>query len=331
MFNPKKKLPEDSVADSAVHQDLIVHNMPRQALDGPAVSPSSQSDEGFNPPPPATNNFKMVGLVIIFGGLVFIGGLAYLSYRFIIKPTAGISPTVETTPAAKTVATTTAVAPIAAPETAEITTTTPIVLEVASTTAATTTDGTVISAPLIPVVDTDGDGLNDEEEAVLGTAATSTDTNGNSYADLVEVNNNYNPAGTGRLSANANLTVYTDKNYGYQILYPKNWPVKILNEAAMAFTAPDNSLLQISVQDNDTNQDILSWYRDNFAPATIPADRLVVKDGWQGVMSDDQLYFYLADPVQKKIFVLQYIPVVDNRLAYPNIFKLMIDSFVVKK
>ncbi len=47
--------------------------------------------------------------------------------------------------------------------------------------------------------DTDGDGLNDEDEAQYGTDPENKDTDGDSYADGDEVAHGYNPLGSGKL------------------------------------------------------------------------------------------------------------------------------------
>jgi len=50
-------------------------------------------------------------------------------------------------------------------------------------------------------VDTDGDGLSDENESALGSNARSSDSNSNGVTDGDEVKAGYNPAGTGRLTS----------------------------------------------------------------------------------------------------------------------------------
>ena len=183
---------------------------------------------------------------------------------------------------------------------------------------------------LPPIIDSDRDGLNDNEEILLGTNANSSDSNGNSYSDLTEVNNNYNPAGSGRLIANSNLAKYTSSVIGYEILYPKSWTLKSLNnDATVIFTMPDDSLIQISVQDNPDHAGILSWYEDSFPGVTVAYDKLKSTDSWDGVMGEDNLNFYLTDKKHDNIFVISYIPAVGNYIAYPKVFELMINSFLI--
>jgi hypothetical protein len=215
------------------------------------------------------------------------------------------------------------------------TTPAPVAVDLATTTATTTATSTLstdnrasnISAP----ADTDGDGLNDLEEAVLGTSATSSDTNHNSYTDLVEVLNNHNPLGAGLLSADPNLATYADKTVGYTILYPKAWPTQsVNNDATIIFTAPDNSLIQVSMQSNTTQADILTWYEGLFPNVTVGYDQIQSTATWDGIMGADNLNFYLTDKKHANVLVVSYIPAVTGNITYPNIFKMMINSLVIK-
>jgi hypothetical protein len=343
MFNKNKKIiPEPATSQEVSSPDLIIHNMPSPAkLSGTGFSRKAPvSSSASLIPSAAGNNFKTVGLLIIVLGLVVIGAIVYLSYRFIIKPTAGQPNAPVTITATSSEAETKINAPVAAPiltPPADLSTATPAILDLAATTSSSTEivmneessgrDG----SNLPPLLDSDNDGLGEEEETVLGTSPVSADSNGNGYPDLVEVNNNYNPAGTGRLDANGNLTGYDDKVFGYHLLSPKIWPVSSLNnDATTVFTAPDDSLIQISVQDNPDKASILSWYEESFPEETVGYDRLKTADTWDGIMGRDNLNFYLVDKDHKNILVISYIPAVSGRLTYPNIFRLMINSLAFR-
>jgi len=53
-------------------------------------------------------------------------------------------------------------------------------------------------------------------------------------------------------------------------------------------------------------------------------------DRWEGIAGDDGLNFYLTDQERQFIYVISYIPSDERRLAYPNIFQLMINSLQIK-
>ena len=347
MFGNKNKKPKiEQELASKVNQDLVVRNMPnfnKVSSSRPAPSINQLSEHSaLSNLSPVKHNFKAVGLVIIVGGVILIGGLVYASYVYIIKPQASknSTPPPVVTPAKTSIVDTldevrpTTTEAIIMATTSELTIATTSDNSVASSSASSTMNEELLGKTNIdvpPLLDSDSDGLSDEEELVLGTNAQIADTNGNSYPDLTEVNNNYNPAGSGRLNANANLVKYTNKIFAYEILAPKDWTIKSLNnDATITFIAPDDSIIQISVQDNTEKQSILGWYGNSFPEVTVTYDKLKTVDNWDGVMGEDGLNFYLTDKKHNNIYVISYIPALDGRLAYTNIFKLMLNSFLIK-
>lgn len=329
MFKSKTPKKIDDSLSVQVNQDLLVHNMPRLLSPVVTQEPKEEVTHGFIKDVRPKNNFKIIGGVIIGGGLIFVGLLVYFSYRFIIKPTdTPINNISEPSPLSQQASSSdNSLSPeiSLASESIVVTSSVPII-ELASSSANTVNSSTEISLQ-VPLLDQDNDGLNDNEEAILGTDPNSADTNNNSYQDLVEINNNYNPLGAGRLSANDNLSKYTNKNYKYEILYPKNWSAKSLNdEATIIFTAPDNSIIQVSVQDNPDSQGILVWYQEAFPDVTVTYDKLKSGSGWEGVAGEDALNFYVTDKNKSSIYVVSYIPALTDYLVYPNIFNLIVNS-----
>jgi len=348
MFGHKnKKLNNDQELATKVNQDLIVRNMPSLARTSNPISVSPSDFEGQTTGGTLSNlgqpkhNFKMVGLIIIGGGLLLIGGLVYLSYIYIIKPQANKAPAVlvESEPT-KSIVDTINEMQATTSEPIIIATTSEVAVATTSDLATTTASSSLVmneelngkqNTDLPPLLDSDADGLNDEEEAVLGTNAQLVDSNNNTYSDLTEINNNYDPAGKGKISGNANLIKYNNKTIGYEILYPKNWTPKSLNDdSTIVFTAPDDSIIQISVQENTERQSILGWYGNAFPDVVVTYDKLKTVDNWDGIMGDDGLNFYLTDKKHKNIYVISYLPAINERLSFPNIFKLMINSLVIK-
>lgn len=117
--------------------------------------------------------------------------------------------------------------------------TVPVITESPLTTDSNTgtiTDPSIMTAPSIAPKDTDGDGLNDDEEQILGTSTTvpdtdkdglsdydevrvyqtdplKEDTDGDTYKDGDEVKNGYNPAGPGKIfGAPSSPSASTDTN-----------------------------------------------------------------------------------------------------------------------
>lgn len=349
-----KKSPGKTVgnteAEQKVRADLIVHNMPPadHLSSGLALSPG-RAKKGVESSTPKSlavaaskSNFKTVGLLIIAGGLVFIGLLFYLSYIYIIKPAAKPNLTPQTVvnvptssiPATDNISSSSVETPLITLDNATTTalaTTTATILDLATSTASSTLADNQSTTEAAPLIDSDNDGLNDEEEAVFGSNPNLADTNNNTYNDLTEILNNYNPIGSGQLSLDPALSVFTSETLGYSVLAPKNWPVKSLNnDNTVLFNAPDNSLIQISLQDNTNKQSILSWYGDAFPTDSVTYDRLKSTATGDGIMAADGFNFYLTDKKRKSVYIVSYIPAVDNRVAYPTVFKMIINSLTLK-
>ncbi|HBA36574.1 TPA: hypothetical protein DCZ15_01715 [Candidatus Falkowbacteria bacterium] len=339
----------DNNQDSAiVEQDLIVHNMPNAgAWNEQAAGSSAVAASNFGNGIDAKKNFKTVGLVIIGVGAVFIVGLAYLAYQFIIAPVIGrnepvaIAPAVieEISPAAELLISETPAVTATATELSTVTPTTLDLTDVASSSVDGEAAGEITmneefvgqgESRFPPPTDSDNDGLYDEEEEILGISGATVDFDGDGYDDLAEINNGYDPAGPGRLEANIYLAKHIDALVGYEMLYPKDWPLQsAAGGLAVIFNAPDDSLMQISVQENTDKVGILNWYQNYFPTAVVGYDDLENTDSWEGVMGEDGLNFYLTDQQRANIFVISYIPVAD-RFAYLNIFRLLIDSLTIK-
>jgi len=343
--NKTEKIDNDQEVIAKVNQDLLVRNMPSlKRLNSAPVSsiPLESGGEILSGLAKPKHNFKAVGIFIIFGGLILIGGLVYVSYIFIIKPQAANTPVAATTqPAQKTSSIVDTInanrenenAGISVATTSVVSTVTPTILDLATSSASSTVNGDNTNNQTVsatPLMDSDNDGLNDEEEKVLGTDSQVVDSNNNGYNDLVEINNGYNPVISGKLSTNLNLAEYSNKTAGYKILYPKAWSISALNnDAATIFTAPDNSIIQISIQENSDKQGILGWYGNTFPEETLTYDKLKLTDSWEGIWGSDNLNFYLTDKVKKDIYVVSFIPSIDGRVAYPNIYNLMINSLII--
>ena len=348
MFSGKKKnKPEDNSLEIAnrVSQDLLVRNMPSAArLSNTNISATQNSSSiksnvlsGVVKP---ENKHQAVGLVIMGGALILIGVLVYLSYIFIIKPQAKKEVTqiikIQEEPKSSVVNMQRASTSdeIGAPVVSDVATVTPTTLDFVSSSSlemmAEESSGRE-DIDLPPILDNDNDGLNNAEELVLGTIPDMEDSNLNSYNDLIEINNGYNPGGSGKLNTNVNLASYVNDTFLYEILYPKDWEFSVLNkETVVIFNAPDDSIIQISVQENTDKQGFLAWYSDSFPGSLITYDKLKSTATWDGTMSADGLNFYLTDKKKANIYTISYIPAVSGRIVYPNIFKLLINSLLIK-
>jgi hypothetical protein len=332
-----KKINIDEAVVAQVNQDLIVHNMPNRTRAEMAPAAKSVAGSQFLSSTGKKNNFKMVGGLIVGLGIIFIGTLIYLSYYFIIKPRvnpgAPIASVVESTSSKiqkeddsninKTPTTTVVVETNPSVVDVEIGTTTPLT----SSSTESAYGEEVMDLPLL--VDTDSDGLNDEEELIFGTMMSSSDTDNDGYLDLAELKNGYSPLATNKsLYPNSLMTKYNNKVGKYELYYPASWGLKTLNnEYTTTISAPDDSLIQISVSDNPKIKSIVAWYEETFPGEIVTNDRLRNLDGWEGVMGADGLNFYLTGKDRENIYIVSYISANSERLVYPNVFQILINSF----
>ena len=83
------------------------------------------------------------------------------------------------------------------------------------------------------ILDSDNDGLSNEEEKELGTDPNNPDTDGDGYLDGEEVTHGYNPKDLGKFepsfgNAIADWKVYRNEEYGYEVKFPNNWTIEDL-------------------------------------------------------------------------------------------------------
>ena len=347
MFKKDEKKIKDNSAIKKVDQDLIVHNMPsRSRLGSASPSKTEERNEFLSPRPNQSSNVKAVGGLIIGVGIIFVLVLIYLSYRFVIKPQASSQPIITPAP----ITSTNQNNEIGTEEVAQIATTTTVETIEPGSIALNEEDlneneadndeenfvlpeeGSIFDDYIwAPILDTDGDGLTDEEELSLGTNPNEIDTDQDGYLDLEEIQAGYDPTGTGKLEESKFIARYQNNNLNYSFLYPNAWTLRDNNTDYLTIiTAPDNSLMQISVAENVLGQSILDWYQTTVSQGNISSDRIKTSDLWEGIVGEENLHFYVTGNNRQYIYILSYIPVVSQRLAYPNIFQMMTNSFNLK-
>lgn len=330
-FFKKKKLPEPAmekkdagpvIGEEIQDGNIAIHVMPRR----------------FRLEAGKANQAKTTGLIIIAGGTVFLVVISILLYFYLFKkPSAPLI--VETPPAGETGQPAEAnQAGLAGNAPAEQATTTgTLTLPMENTQASSTATSTQevieqeISLGLKSGLDSDSDGLNDREEIILGASTSTPDTDADGYLDGAEVANLYNPAGAGKLTANANIALYENKTFGYSTLYPKVFAPSINGgDDSVMFKSADNQFIQIIVQPNPDKQPLDQWYMEQLGAASVSDLNRVSGDNWQGIKNQDGLTLYLTDAKLNYIVTLTYNPGESNVLEYINVFAMMIKSFTLK-
>lgn len=356
----KKKKEENKQTDSQVDLDFLVHNMPQSGASTASAAPDRRNSQGKG------ESYKKVGLIIISGGIVMILVLAYFAYRLIFSAadnnantkgnnnqaannaasiqnnaenqapaandnTAALENQSDNSTATSSADTTGLSGGIASSTAESASSTDDVVVEVATSTPIGAADDSGFPSVQQAIgEDSDSDGLSDISESAFGTNQYLADSDGDSYPDLSEINNGYNPTGAGKIDEGGFISYYYNPTYHYRLIYPKAWGQKnIGGDYFSIFSVPDGSLVQISVQENSRKQDIISWYRQEFSFFdTFDQNRLIrTNDNNQGVYSADGMTVYITDQEKDNIYILSFVPVSDGQVDYFQVFSLMVNSF----
>jgi hypothetical protein len=353
MFNLFKKENNKTATNSASQatERKIVNEKDEDLFDDKTVIYSMP--EKFRFPHMHANNAKIAGFLILAFGFLFLIGASFAVYYYLIKkPAANLQPnennidnTAPTSvPSETPVASTSVENPVTPKTVAEPApvTTLPIITETASTTISTSTGtideltatntasatATITENNFKVAPDQDQDGLSDQEETIIGTDSDKKDSDGDGYNDLAELNNFYNPAGTGKLDDNHNIAVYENKNSKYRFYYPTAWRVNEESSDMVIIQAPDNSFVQINTVSNKELTSLPDWYLAQ-TKETLAADRAFEIGNWPGIKSRNGVVEYLMSPQKDLVYVFSYNPGADKMLYYQNIFSLVINSLIV--
>ena len=190
---------------------------------------------------------------------------------------------------------------------------------------------TSVNTNITPVVssqDSDSDGLTDVEETIFSTNPNKADTDGDSYSDGLEVGGGYNPAGTGKIEANAAIKTYYDSVYGYSTLYPASWALSDdpQNTRGKMFTA-SGEFVEVSVQENPAGLSARDWYLTQ-SPG-IDSSKIMSVTNWDktlsGVLSVDGLTAYFVSG--SRVYLINYNINILAQANYKTVFQAMYRSF----
>lgn len=181
----------------------------------------------------------------------------------------------------------------------------------------------------IKTLDTDNDGLTDEEEKIFGTDPAKPDSDSDGYVDSLEVDNLYNPIGYKpvRLIDSGKVKIFTNPTYNYSIFYPAEWISQALdaNNQDVMFTAVSSEFVEVLVEDNPLKMSVADWYLGQSPGVT--ADQLAnfeTKQNISGVKSPDGLTVYL--PFEDRIFAVNYNIGLKEEINFLNTFEMMARS-----
>jgi len=186
---------------------------------------------------------------------------------------------------------------------------------------------------LMPGRDEDNDGLSDKEENLIGTDPKTADSDGDGYGDFTEFMNLFNPAGTGKLADNSNISEYYNPTFGYRILIPAAWTSESIGgDDSIIIKTPESQFMQVIVTPNSGRQEIEEWFKNQFNAAEVNYNSIIEKRDeasnavWRGMKNESGLTVYLTGGKKEYIYTFSYNLGQSGVLDYINIFNAMIKS-----
>lgn len=158
-----------------------------------------------------------------------------------------------------------------------------------------------------PGVDSDNDGLTDiEETTIYGSSPIEQDTDRDTFVDLNELYNLFDPAvpAPAMLATNPGITVYTSLDLGFSVLAPQSWTVTVNAEAQEVSFAPNSSerVLVKRVGPLADGETFDQWFIRTYAPNVVELDRSLTKSGYQYAGTDRMKNWFELDGVVYAMF-----------------------------
>jgi hypothetical protein len=178
--------------------------------------------------------------------------------------------------------------------------------------------------------DIDADELTDVEEEIFKTDSGTWDTDLDGYYDGQEIFNLYNPTGTApeKIIDSGLVREYVNPKWQYRVYYPAPWKVDAVDDAAnqVLISTITGEYIEIHAFQKNQGQSFISWFAKNatgqqYSDLTKHTNRFQVeqlqrKDGLVGYVDTDNI-----------VFVLVYHLGVEKQILYPNVMRLMFQSF----
>ena len=187
------------------------------------------------------------------------------------------------------------------------------------------------SLSLLSSTDTDRDGLTDEEEDLIGTNMNLSDTDGDTYQDGEEIENFYNPLASGseRLSDVEFIASMTSNKLGYKVLYPSAWVSDFIDETTeqtLMISSNDNEFINVIMEQKMMTETVQDWYLRQ-APSVKRSQLKLYKNfnNLSVVESPDGFTTYIGQ--DNKVFIINYSIGLKDEANYPNIYKMIVNSF----
>ncbi|MDD5251689.1 MAG: thrombospondin type 3 repeat-containing protein [Patescibacteria group bacterium] len=185
----------------------------------------------------------------------------------------------------------------------------------------------------LPSKDSDSDGLTDiEETSIYGTNPNDPDTDHDSFVDVNEVLNLFNPLkpSPSMLADNPGIATYRNTVQNYELLYPSSWQKRVNGdqEQEAYFTAPTGEFIEVLVEANPENRQIIDWFLEKSpGVSSSQVQSLRTRNGYEEIIGPDRMTAFIATP--GRIFVVSYNLGDQMEIRYKATFQMLIASLKV--
>lgn len=335
-INNSEKIKSPVEAKNQVDQDFVTHNMPgAHRFSGQTFSNGSITKDRLATDNSGVSNHHKIGLLIIGGGVILIIALFYFGYSYFVKPLLNESKTVVTNSnpvGINTEATTTTKIDEVVLPVETIATDTPIIAT--STNQATSSDLTfpeetpiVLGTTTVSTIDSDADGLTDDEEKIVGTDPNKADTDNDGYLDLAELKSGYDPLVPGVKATSTSQILSYKIDDKTTVIYPSFWEITRSDiNSTIIFINSDKAFIQVTYQDNK-GIGPKAWFTEQFS-GMLPGEE-ISGEVWQGLYSQDGLAAYIFNKDFSKIYSFSCSPLTTDTDSI-TLFHLMIKTLSLK-
>ncbi len=180
---------------------------------------------------------------------------------------------------------------------------------------------------IVNIVDNDKDGLSREEEIVAGTSDSSPDTDSDTYTDLAEMLNGYNPLGDGNLADNANFIKFENTKYNFSFYYPKTFLISANTDDVTIIDLGGEEFFQLFVEANEKKLSMEDWYKSQFGVDFIDPNLISTKGAWESIKNANSKSIFFKNVNADYVIAFNYSSNSGNR--YLNIFEIAFNSFTI--
>lgn len=189
-----------------------------------------------------------------------------------------------------------------------------------------------VAAEPVSAVDTDKDGLTDnEEEQLYRSQRLVPDTDGDGFLDGAEVTGGYSP-----IAANATLldsglaNTYEHPSLGYRVVYPAAWIARPGDDlSTVVFQSSTREQVTVRAQELPSGQGFIDWYIAQH-PGSDPnaLESITTRSGLRGIRVRGERAYYVYDDARPgRVYILTHALNGVTTVSFDATFQLMVQTF----